>query len=65
MMRDYLEYAKDHEIVNTKVSVYLIKRIGRELNPIRWDLQSHASPLCHLSVLHGIFNGFINFGLLN
>ena len=29
MMRDYLEYAKDHEIVNTKVSVYLIKRIGR------------------------------------
>ena len=28
MMRDYLEYAKDHEIVNTKVSVYLIKRIG-------------------------------------
>ena len=31
MMRDYLEYAKDHEIVNTKVSVYLIKRIGRYL----------------------------------
>ncbi len=33
MMRDYLEYAKDHEIVNTKVSVYLIKRIGR--HPIK------------------------------
>ena len=40
------------------------KRIGRELNPIRWDLQSHASPLCHLSVLDGIFNAFINFGLV-